>query len=201
MARTPYIPKVKPPFPYDRPLSWSQLSSFKYRPSQWYKKYVLGEEEPPSKEMLFGKLVGESFCSDTPMAPVVRYSHMEYKFEATLDGITMIGYADSYDPEKKLLREYKTSRKKGYWNHKKVNEHHQLTMYCLMLYLSEKIKPEDVTIHLDYIPVHIECGEMAIVDPVEIHTFKTKRTMTDILKFANEIRTIRAEMLEYYNKQ
>lgn len=199
--KVPYTPKEKPAFDYDRPMSWSAISSFNFSKEQWYKKYVLKEEQPTSIEMEAGKKIGESFCTPNPMAPVIVYPEMEYKLEAKIDDILLVGYADSWHPEKKLLREYKTSRKKGYWNQQSVNLHGQLTMYAMMLFLSEKIRPEDITIHLDHIPVHIIDGKVEVVQPVIINTFETKRTMVDILKFMNYIKETRQNMLIYYDSK
>jgi len=199
MAFTPYIPKLKPPFPYDRPLSWSQLSSFKYRPSQWYNKYVLGEEEPPSKEMLFGKTEGERFASDpTYMPQLPRLSTYEHKLRFTFNGLEMLGFVDAYTPHTHL-GEYKTGRKA--WDKKRVDQHGQLDMYLLGVWTLYKVRPEDVVCHLHWLPTHIKDGEVAYIEPIKVHSFKAKRTMADILRFGQWVMETRKEMEDYYNKQ
>ena len=200
MARTEYIKKEKPPFPYERPLSWSQISSFKYRPSQWYAQYVYGEEEPPSKEMLFGKEQGELFASDPNHIPELpRLPVFEYELKTDFNGVPMIGYIDSVCLETKKLYEYKTGRKK--WDHKRATDHGQIDMYLLMLWLTKKIKPEDISAHIFWLPTHIKDGEVAYVEPLKVHKFKANRTMADILRFGQKIIETRKAMEEYYNNQ
>ena len=42
-----------------KPISWSSISSFNYDKKQWYRSYVLGIKDPPSKEMEFGSYIGK----------------------------------------------------------------------------------------------------------------------------------------------
>lgn len=199
MAHTPYIQKAKPPFPYDRPLSWSQISSFQYRPSAWYKKYVLGEEDPPSKEMLFGKEEGEKFANDpTYMPELPRLPVYEHELKFTFNGIPMIGYIDNFKPDTDVA-EFKTGRKK--WDKKRVDQHGQIDLYCLGLWVTKKLHPEKLKFHLYWLPTHIKDGEIAYVEPIKVHKFKANRTMADILRFGQKIIETRRLMEEYYDKQ
>lgn len=188
-----------PKFDPKRPVSWSCLSSWEWNKNEWYEKYVLNVVQAPTPAMIFGNVVGESFCTDEPMVPdIVTYSHMEYELRPKLGDINLVGFVDSYCPKDKLLREYKTSKNANRWSQKSVDEHGQLTMYALLLYLQDKVKPEELTIHLDHIPT-VEGGDfqIEIADPVTINTFETKRTLTDILKFGDYITKTHKEMLEY----
>lgn len=182
-----------------KPLSWSAISSFKYDHEQWYKKYVLGEKQKVSPQMTFGNTVGESLATDNPMVKkIVRYKHMEYKLLVPFNDIELVGFIDSYDNEKKLLREYKTSSSTKKWNQASVDDHGQLTMYALMLFIQDKVVPETLTIHLDYIPVEETFeGEMIISRPHTINTYKTQRTTKDILEFGASIKQVVKEMEEY----
>jgi len=182
-----------------RPVSWSCLSSWEWNKESWYKSYVLGERDPATPAMLFGNTVGETLGTKDSMVPgIIAYPEMEYKLEAKLGKIKLIGYADSYHPEKKMLREYKTSQNAKRWNQDSVDKHGQLTMYALLLFLMDKVKPEDLKIHLDHIPTQ-ENGDFSVslVDPITINTFETKRTMKDILEFATYIKDTHKQMCEY----
>lgn len=186
-----------------RPYSWSQHSSWAYNPHEWYKRYVLGEKMPESPALLFGKAFADSCEAGAPLAPVTLYSVIEHPMEAELDGIALTGFGDSWEPSTRLLREYKTGVKA--WDQKRVDEHGQLTMYSLLLWLIDKTRPEDLTIHLDWLPVvttpsftlDFQRGEDN--QPV-IHTFETNRTMTDILRFASDIKRTRTDMEAYIKK-
>lgn len=188
-----------------RPISPSQLGSWEYdKDGQWFPSYILNQRSPASAAMLFGSKVGKSIEKDeVPMVPqIVRYPKMEYELRANLGKLRLIGYADSYYPEKKLLREYKTSQNDKRWTQATVDTHGQLIMYALLLFLQDKVKPEDLTIHLDYIPVyegndlHIHLPEIPLVYP-----FKRKQiTAADILRYSAYIQETRAKM-EIYAKE
>lgn len=175
-----------------RPLSWSAISSFEWDKEQWYAKYVLKQEQPPSREMLFGKKFADSVEAGKPLAPVTVYSIVEQKLECQFAGISLLGFMDTYEPKFKV-REYKSG--KNAWTQEKVDNHGQITMYLLMLYIIHGTRPEQIKCHLDWIPTY-ETGDFQIdfVRPIRIHTFTTKRTMRDILVFGQRIKRTYKEM-------
>jgi len=191
---------IKDIFNNQRPLSWSAISSWNYSKEDWAKKYIDGEAPKSSKEMDWGKKIGKLLETDPAYLPQVpRHSKMEHKFSVNLSGIPLVGYADSFcDKSHKKLLEFKTGKKP--WDQKRSDEHGQITMYCLMNYITNKIKPEDMDIALVWLPTQ-DNGDFSIsfVEPIEenIKIFKTKRTMQDILLFASEIKRIYKEMEEY----
>lgn len=180
-----------------KPLSWSAISSFKYDKEQWYKKYVLGIKDEGSREMDFGKLVGGKLENDPTFLPEIpRAEHMEYKLHVTFGDVQLIGYIDSYGDA--VLHEYKTG--KNPWTQEKVDNHGQITMYLLMLYIQHNILPEDVQCYLHWMPTE-EKGDFSIgfVEPIEenIKHFTTKRTTKDIVEFGVEINKIIKQMEIY----
>lgn len=192
----------KPTFDRNRALSWSSISSFEYNPEEWYSRYVLKERGKSSPEMEFGKWFGECLAKDPDFLPQIpRLSKFEHAFTVVFDGIPLIGYADSFDHiGKKSLKEYKTGVKK--WDQRRVDSHGQIDMYLLMHYITEKITPEEVECELVWIPTkRVETGDfevkISLVDPVMPRIFKTKRTMSDLLKFGSRIKKVYKEMIEY----
>lgn len=199
----------------DRPLSWSAISSFEWNPRQWYTNYVLKEKLPMTEELIFGSYVDKRIQSDPTFLPeLVRYPVEQHKMSGTFDGIPLIGYADAYrpmesDPIKGVknrfvvtppaIRDYKTGRKP--WNKKRADETGQLTMYLLMLWLKDKIRPEDVECYIDWLPTHQQDGKIVFIEPVKIHTFKTKRTMQQVVAFGQRIKDRWAEMEAYALRQ
>lgn len=184
----------------DRPLSWSAISSFEYDPEQWYRRYVLKEEDPASKEMRFGKEIGERLASEDGFLPQVRRgAHYEYELRCMFGKIPLIGFIDSYTPHTDL-EEYKTGVK--VWDQKRADTHGQLTMYALMLYQMHGVKPEDLSIRVHWLPTK-ETGDFRIVftqphNPVCI-PLETKRTMREVLAFGQRIKDTVAKM-ELYAK-
>lgn len=203
----------------DRPLSWSAISSFEWNKTQWYRKYVLKELPEITPELEFGSMVDKKVQDDPTYLPnLVRYPVLQHEMRCVWDGIPLLGYADTFgragsvvsflDDNKKTLkyglaknsiRDYKTGRKP--WDQKRADETGQLTMYLLMLYLRDKINPADVECYIDWLPTHIEDGKIAFIQEGDIRTFKTKRTMRQVLDFGQRIKDSWAAMAEYATKQ
>lgn len=179
-----------------RPLSWSAISSFQYSPEQWYKKYILNEKQEENLAMAFGKSFAKSIEDGKPLVPVEVYSKVEYPLKVVFNGIPLIGFIDTFDLEKKKMREYKTAR--TVWTKKKAQDHGQLKMYALCLYIQHKVKPEDLTIHLDCIQTE-ENGnfEVNFTQPHKIHSHQVFLTMADILNFGLLINKTVEEMRQY----
>lgn len=181
-----------------RPYSWSQHQSFRdYDKEEWYSKYILGNPTPTNKRMLFGSAVGNRIETDPTYIPQLPRGIMEYGIEVMMDDIALVGYMDAYDPETKTINEYKTSSPTG-WDQKKVDEHGQLTLYCLLLLLKENINPEDVTIRLHHMHT-VEDGafNISFKSPFTLVSYETKRTTKDVLMMGAEIIKLRKEMEEY----
>lgn len=196
----------------DRPISWSAISSFEWNKAQWYRKYVLKELPEMTPELEFGKLIDERIQEDYKFLPeLIRYRILQHKMTGTFNKIPLLGYADTFTPplheffEKKLvkkgaIRDFKTGRKP--WTQKRADETGQLTMYLFMLYLKDKIRPEDVECYIDWLPTHIHEGKIDFLTfPPQVHTFKTKRTMQQVLAFGQRIKDTWAAMEQYAAQQ
>ena len=178
-----------------RPYSWSQHSSFKYDKSQWYLRYILGQDTEESPQLKFGKKFADAVEWGNPMAPLTIYEFTEHCVQSTLDGLDLVGHLDSYD-KKNLLAEYKTGVKK--WDQKRVDQHGQFTFYALLLWLRDKKKPEDIEMILQWVPTAFRADfTYGFTDPAQVHTFTTSRSMADVLRLAGEIKKCRKEMHEY----
>ena len=186
----------------DRPLSWSAISTFEWNPEDWYQRYVLNIQSDKTAELEFGSVTGKRLETDkTYLTMIKRHSKMEHEFKCPFPPVKagLIGYADSFcDKTFKKLNEYKTGKKP--WDQKRADEHGQLTMYCLMNYVINKIKPENVEIELFWMPTK-DNGDFSIsfIEPIEKHikSFKTKRTMMDIIQFGRRIINVYKQMEQY----
>lgn len=202
-----------------RPLSWSAIASFEWNPSQWYSKYVLKELLIITPELEFGSMIDKRIQENPKFLPkLVRYPILQHEMRGTFDGIPLLGFADTFrDPwidsrgklrEKKrpdyvpafpAIRDYKTGRNE--WTQKRADETGQITMYLLMLYLRDKIRPEDVECYIDWLPTHYVDKKIEFIKEGEIHTFKTKRTMQQVLEFGQRIKRTWAEMEAYADRE
>lgn len=186
-----------------RPLSYSQLSSFEYDPAQWYDNYILGNRAPANAAMLYGSYIGDRIGTvDNPVTGLDPVGVKEYEMRANLGDIHIVGFADHYCPVHKILNENKTSDKHDRWTQAKVDDHGQLTMYALMLFLQRKVKPEHVTMYLNFIPVR-QNGDFtySLPEPVTFTTFETKRTTRQVLEYAAYIQNTVKLMEAYANRQ
>lgn len=217
-------PKItKPKFNFKKEVSWSSFSSFRdYDKEEWYQHYYMGKPTPQNPEMAFGSKAGKSFESNRPMARVKKYAHMEYMINAiSLNKVPIMGKLDSYrkdgltgiileqngkqtafkETKKRGMREYKTGKLgKSQWCQKRADKHDQITFYCLLVYLDEGIRPEDIEISLDWYPTKRDKRhKVCFIDDIDsnIVTFTTTRTLAQILKFDKEIAMVYKQMQEY----
>lgn len=181
-----------------RKYSWSQHSSFRdYNKEEWYQSYVLGNKKPTTREMTFGSLVGKRLETDPTYIPQLpRGTHMEYGIDVKLEKFELTGFMDVWDNDKRHIGEFKSG--KNPWTQERVDSHDQITFYNLLLLLRDKIKPEEVSNTLYWLPTQDNSDfSISFVRPFRIESFTTKRTTAQVLKFAAEIIKQRKEMLEY----
>lgn len=195
--------RIKRKFDKTRALSWSAISSFEYDPEQWYRKYVLGQPDPETVEMRFGKEFAKSIEDGTcdkkygmRLLPLLA-KRKEYAFKVQFGDMQLIGFADAFDEVNKTrLDEVKTGKKP--WDQARANGHGQIDMYLLMNYITHRIKPEDVKCSIVWVPTQ-EMGDFSIdfVRPIKPRQFPTKRTMQDILRFGARIKSTVKQMEKY----
>lgn len=186
----------KPVFDTTRAVSWSMLSSWEYDPEQWYRRYVLGLKDT-SHEMEFGSLVDRKLQEDESFLPhVPRYPFMQHEMRATLGGIDLVGIADGWDPNAKELADYKTGKKA--WDQKRADETGQLTMYALLLHMTQGYRPEDIDFVIHWLPTH-EKGDFSIglIDEKHLVSIPTRRTTRQMLDFGRRIQAAHKAMQEY----
>lgn len=187
-----------------RAYSFSQHSSWEWNPEQWYARYILGLEGIATPELSFGKTFAQAAEARTPLAPITLLETVEKKYSTHLDDIELIGYADTYAPLR--IGEFKTGVNP--WSQQKVDDTKQLTFYCLMEWLIDKVKPGDIALFLEWVPtkkIPRDNGDFSgfdydiafASDPPEVRHFITARSMRDILMLATEIKATRKEMEKY----
>lgn len=190
-----------------RPASFSFFSSWEYNQEEWYDTYILGNKKESNAQMEFGTLVGDSIGTSTSLVPaLIPPGVKEYKMRAVLKDkilgdIYLIGYADHYCPEKKILNENKTTVKKDKWTQLTVDQHKQLDMYALLLYLQDKTRPEEVTMFLNYIPVLLKGVKYRLPDPPAFVQIPTKRTMLQVVEYGQYLIETLIEMQKYVDNR
>ncbi len=188
-----------------RPLSWSAISSFRYDPEQWYKKYVLGQKQEENATMRFGKVVGERLASDpTYLSQIERPEGglYEYELRFKVGGIPCIGFIDWWHPTIKNLKEFKTGNA---WTKDKAENHGQLKFYNLGLMIKDNEIPENI--HTELISMESEArgdfsydfidGMKPIIHPVKLTTRDCLMFGAELLKTVKEMESYAQERLAY----
>lgn len=118
--------------------------------------------------------------------------------KVNFSGVELVGLPDGLDLESspKLLADYKTGKKE--WTQARADEHGQLTMYLMLVYIMHKIPPEEFECRIHWLPTK-ENGDFSIslISETDFQTFYTKRTMLDLLAFGARIKRVYKEMKEY----
>lgn len=196
----------------DRPLSWSNLSSWEWDKKEWAKKYLDGIEQVPGPELIWGKFLADSIENGTCEVPGLLdmlESTKEFEFKCKLGKIELIGYADAFcDKTFKILHEVKSGVK--LFDQKRVDDMGQITMYLLMNFIINKVKPEDVDVTIFWVPTEkneMDNGDFSghdynikFIEPIVVRKFKTKRTLQDIIQFGAYIKKTHKEMLSFAEK-
>ncbi len=189
---------MKPQFNLNYPLSWSSLSAFAWNRRDWYKKYLLGERQPDTPPLIFGKQVGYKLQHDpTFLTEVPRLPIFEKKLTGKLGDINLVGYLDAFSDNPMSFMEYKTSSNDTRWSQKKAEEHGQMMFYFLLIWLNYQIPPEEIEAALVYIPCR-ENGAFDIEltgDPAQV--FPVKKTIPDLIKFGEFVKKTYANMQKY----
>jgi len=162
-------------------------------------RYVLNKPFQGNSATNAGNIIGDSIGTEKSLVPDLQpLGVKEFRLEARLGDIYMVGYADHYCPDTKVLHENKTSTNRKKWTQGAVDKHKQLDMYCLMLALTHDVAPEDVELYLNYIPV-IEGQDLRyyLPDPVEYKQFRTYRTTEQVHQFAKDIEQTVEDMHRY----
>lgn len=193
----------KPTFDFERALSWSGLSCFDDEqwgdPEKWYQRYILGIQEKPTPELLFGSKIDKLIQNDPTFLPdLERFAIQQHKLKPFYNDIPLVGIFDQWDPysDRKRLADDKTG--KNPWTQAKANETGQLTMYATLLYLEEGIKPEEIDFSIRWMPTELRADmTIGFVKDMKVQTFNTKRTLVDVYKFLVRIEKTYKAMQEY----
>lgn len=111
-------------------LSYSAINTWIHSPEQYKKQYFDGTPFIESPEILFGGRIARLLeTRDASMDHIMKYSVMEQRLEFEIDGVRILGFIDTFSPERCAIGEYKTGKQP--WDQNRVNKHLQLDIYSL----------------------------------------------------------------------
>jgi hypothetical protein len=173
-------------------MSYSKLRLWEQDKSLFYQVYVDGIEQYKTKALLLGKRMAETLEAgydeegDKDFERIAQlmpgYPLREFEINVKLENIPLKGFLDGFDMESFVMGEYKTGKK---FTQAMVDKHDQLTFYALLVWLKYKKLPSRIYLH------HAQTretpdGRLELTGLVR--TFKTRRTLADVIVFTNRIR-------------
>lgn len=180
------------PRPY---LSWSQLDLFEKDPEGYREIYIKGGVKPANAFMQLGKEVADSMetgeetgdpMKDLVISMIPKFEDKEVEIRATIkvgkNEIPLFGKMDS--GKKNDLSAFKEVKTGVKWTQRRADEHGQLTFYCTIIKEITKKIPENI--ELVWAETVVEKGRPRLTGRVV--TFKTKRTLADIIKMKARIK-------------
>ena len=186
-------------------LSWSQLQIWEKDPNLYYQIYIEGLDQFRTKYLELGKRLATALENGfdeegDPMFEMMcvfmpGYPKREFKIDAVLEGIPIKGVLDGFNEKTLTIGEYKSGKR---WTQSMVDKSGQLTMYALLVWLKYGVLPKDIRLHWARTDEDME-GNLKLTG--DIRTFKTNRTMRDIIVFSKRIRNAYegiCEMFEFY---
>ena len=166
-------------------LSYSQMVAFEQ--GKYIERYIKGINFE-SKYQRFGKKFHEAMERKTKDKNIERlklflpdYKDREIKIDTDIEGIPILGILDGLNRSKKEFCDYKTGKK---YTQSTADKLDQITFYYILLWKKYGWIPKRAFIH--WIETTEDKGRLRFTG--KIKTFKTDRTMGDMLLFFNRIK-------------
>lgn len=181
------------PRPY---LSWSQLTLFENSPKTYKRVYIDGGRIPINRGMALGKEIAEAIetgestgdpIKDLVVSQMPKLDIMEAELEATIKlgkiEIPLYGKADTAKKDLSAFKEHKTGKIR--WSQKQVDNHGQITIYCVIIRALTGAIPKDIEL-AHALSKELPDGSLELTG--DVYRMKTNRTMVDILKMEVRIK-------------
>ncbi len=192
-----------------RYISYSEFSCFyEYGKEEYFKRYILGIQEPPTEPLIFGSIVHSVLSDDNykweeeikkltkfPQetyvriikkisSSVPRFKEQEKSLFINLPEFDLYAGIDGVNPGE-TLAEYKTG--KQFWTQEKADEHDQITHYILCWKLETG----------EHLPCRLISINSANGKHKEFYTYRTKEQLDEwmekLINFKKELQEIQSE--------
>ncbi len=212
------------PRPY---VSFSSMTTFEMSKKKWAEKYLYNKKQRISRNIALGSQVatmlenGEEtgdHLTDMIVFRLPKFELMDkvvemkggleitdandgktYSLPFIEDGkekIPLLAKPDTAKKDYSAFKEYKTST--GKWTQKQVDDSGQVTFYATAMHLATGKIPQDIEL-CQALTDYEEGGKLFLTG--DIFSFKTKRTMIDIIKMRSRIKRYWKESLAYTEKE
>src|SRR5574343_855975 len=173
-------------------LSWSQLNRWEKDPNMYYQVYFEGLDQFRTKYLELGKRMATTLengfdCERDPLFEMLAafmpaYPRREFDVKANFEGIPLVGKLDGFNEKTLKVGEYKTGKN---WTQSMVDQTGQLTFYALLVWLKYKKLPKEIFLHWARTDEDME-GNLKLT--CDIKTFKTSRSLKDLILFSKRIK-------------
>jgi len=174
-------------------LSWSQMSLWEKDPNMYYQVYFEGLDQFRTKYLTLGKRMATCLENgfDEEHDPLFEmlavfmpsYPYREFEINAVFEGIPLKGKLDGFNEKTLTIGEYKTGK---CWTQSMVDSTGQLTFYALLVWLKYKKLPKEIFLHWAKTDEDME-GNLKLTG--DIKTFKTQRSLKDLILFSKRIKS------------
>ena len=181
-------------------LSWSQLSMWEKDPNLYYQVYIEGLDQFRTKYLELGKRMATGLENgfdeahdplfETLIVFMPNYPKREFDIKEKFEGIPLFGKLDGWDGKTLTIGEYKTGKK---WTQSMADQTGQLNFYAFLVWFKYKKLPNKIYLHWTKTQEDEE-GKLTLTG--DIRTFKTTRTMKDIILFSKRIKIAWAGVCE-----
>lgn len=171
-------------------LSWTQLNLFERSKNAYVDTYLRGLNGFENEAMRVGKRLANRLETDEQTDENIiehlaiflpSYPKREFPISVDFEEIPLFGKLDGFNPWNKKMGEYKTGKR---WTQALVDKSGQITFYTTLVWLKYGKLPSQIDLHW----ARTETKNNRIVLTGEIRTFRTQRTMADIILFRGRIK-------------
>ena len=122
-----------------------------------------------------------------------QYQNKEFKIEAEINGVPILGKLDGFNTDPIKVGEYKTGR---FWSQEMADDTEQLDWYALLVYLKFRVLPDKIPMTLTWMPTDWNGGDPQVTG--EIVNFETRRSTMRVLMIGKKIVDVWKEIGIFY---
>jgi len=191
-----------------RYFSYSEYNLWNRNRDEYYRRYILGEEEEPDEKMRLGTIIhrtiedprynwlyelrqmgykGKQIKNIRKLldkAMLLRPKESEVTLTADLEGVKLLAIFDGLDKNERILDEFKTTDNNDSWHQWRVDWDEQLSFYALVYYFSYHKYFREIRLHR----INTTTGT--------IRTFYTIRSLRDVKEIEKKIKKTISEIKE-----
>lgn len=181
-------------------ISPSQMVLFLKDKNLYYQVYFEGLQQFKTKFLTLGKRLatglekGKDEEKDPMFEKIIKltpqYPNREYEMREMLDEVPLFGKLDGFEKDTLTIHEVKSGKR---WTQGMADNLDQITFYTLLVWLRYKTLPQAIFVHWAR-TAEDEEGKLTLTG--DIKTFRTKRSLAQIIVFSAKVKQVWKEICE-----